>query len=157
MGFFGKVKQFFGMGTVKVEIETEPTFKVDQGTIKGNLKITGKSDQEITDFEVKLEESFSTGSGENKKTTNITWGEMKIPGQQIKGGEVVNVPFELSFSYAKSKNEAMADKGGVVGGLGKVSKFMDNEKQTYRLVATADVKGSTFDPNAIKTLKKAKS
>lgn len=155
MGFLGKIKQFFGMGTVKVQIETEPTFSVDAGVIKGNLVVTGKSDQEITDFSIKFEEEFSTGSGDNKSTSTIKWGEIKLPGRSIKTGEVVNIPFELPFTYAKSKNEAMADKGGLVGGLGKASKFLDNEKQTYQLVATADVKGATFDPNDVKTLKKS--
>jgi hypothetical protein len=157
MGFFGKVKQFFGAGTVKVEIVTSETFVIDERLIKGSLTITGKSDQLITDIEIKLEESFTIGKGEDKKTKNFTWGEMKLPGFEIKADEVKNIPFELPFDYSKSKNEEMTDKGGIVGGLGKVSSFMDGEKSTYKLVATADVKGAAFDPNDVKILKKAKA
>lgn len=157
MGFFGKIKQFFGAGTVKVEIVCADTFVIDERLIKGSLTITGKSDQTILDVEIKFEESFTIGKGEDKKTKNFTWGEMKMPGFEIKAGEIKNIPFELPFDYSKSKNEAMTDKGGVMGGLGKVSTFLDGEKSTYKLIATADVKGAAFDPNDIKTLRKVTS
>lgn len=156
MGFFGKIKQMLGIGTVKVQIETSPSFSVEAGVINGKLNITGKSDQEILSFEVKLEEVYSTGSGDNKTSKTYTLGTIKLPGKTIKGGEVINVDFSLPFSYSKSTNEQMSEKGGIVGGLGKLGKLANNEKSTFQIVATADVKGATFDPNDVKTLKREK-
>jgi hypothetical protein len=81
---------------------------------------------------------------------------MTLQGFDIKKDEVKEIEFELLFSYAKSSNEAMADKGGVMGGLGKVGSFLDGEKQKYEITATASVKGVTLPPLVSKELKKAK-
>jgi SpoOM protein len=156
MGFFGKIKQMLGIGTVSAKIDMVDTFSTDDADVKGKIVVTGKSDQEIVSVEIKLEEQYSTGSGDNKSTSEIKLGEIKLPGFSIKSGEVKNVEFTLPFSYGKSQNESMAAKGGLVGGLGKVGSFMNNEKSTFRVVATVDVKGATFDPNDVKTLKRAK-
>jgi hypothetical protein len=49
----------------------------------------------------------------------------------------------------------MAEQGGIVGGLGKIGKFMDSEKWTFQIIATADVKGAKLDPNDVVTVKRA--
>lgn len=156
MSIFGKIKQVFGVGTVKVQIETEPTFKTEDGILRGKVNITGKSDQEITDVTIKFEESYSTGTLDNKSSTNIMLGETKLAGTIIKSGQMVSMPFELPFYYGKSKNEAMADKGGLMGGLGKINQFTNGERSTFKIIATADVKGAALDPNDIKTIKRVK-
>ena len=156
MGFFGKIKQFLGIGTIKMELEMQPTVDLESKLITGKLKVTGKSDQSIKDIELSFDESFSTGKSDAKSTSKLNWGKMTLQGFEIKKDEVKEIEFELPFSYAKSSNEAMADKGGIVGGLGKVGTFLDGEKQKYELTATANVKGVTLPPLVSKELKKAK-
>jgi DUF917 family protein len=154
MGFLAKIKQFFGMGTVSVALQTDEMFSTDDAVIKGTVVITGKSDQVIESVEVEFEEKYSTGSGDNKTTKEYELGKVKLAGFSIKAGETKNVEFSVPFTYAKSNNEAMAEKGGLVGGLGKVGKFMNSEKSDFWLTATVDIKGATFDPNAVKQLKR---
>jgi hypothetical protein len=156
MGFFGKIKQFLGIGTIKMELDMQPTVDLESKLITGKLKVTGKSDQSIKDIELSFDESFSTGKSDAKSTSKLNWGKMTLQGFEIKKDEVKEIEFELPFSYAKSSNEAMADKGGIVGGLGKVGTFLDGEKQKYELTATANVKGVTLPPLVSKELKKAK-
>lgn len=156
MSFFGKIKQMMGIGTVKVQIDTQPSFKVEDGVINGKINLTGKSDQEIVSLHIKLEEVYSTGSGENKKTTEITLGEMKLPGRMMKAGETVAVDFSLPFVYGKSNNEQLSEKGGLMGGIGKLGQLANNEKSSFQIVATADVKGAALDPNDVMTLKRMK-
>lgn len=156
MGFFGKVKQMLGIGTVKIELNTEPTVDLDSRLIKGKVIVTGKSDQTIKDVELSFDEVFSVGKSDAKSTSTLNWGKTTLPGFDIKKEEVKEVDFELPFTYAKSKNETMADKGGLVGGLGKVGKLLDNEKQKYQLTATAHIKGVSLSPMKIIDLKKAK-
>jgi hypothetical protein len=50
----------------------------------------------------------------------------------------------------------LAEKGGVMGGLGKLGSFASGEKSEFSITATVDVKGATFDPNDIIQVKKAK-
>jgi hypothetical protein len=157
MGFFGKIKQMLGIGTVSVKISAAPTFNTSDAEIKGSITITGKSDQLIESVKVEFEEDFTTGTGDNATTKKYNLGSVKMNGFSIKKDEVKTVEFALPFSYAKSASESMAEKGGVMGGIGKVSGFMKGEKSKFKLVAIVDVKGATFDPNDIMELKKAKA
>lgn len=154
MGFFGKIKQFFGIGTVKVTATVPPTFSVDDSHLNGTVELLAKSDQEVVSVEVKFEEKWSTGRGEEKTEKTFTLGTQKFPGFTMKAGETKKIEYSVPFTYTKSGNDKMAEQGGVMGGLGKLSKFADAEKSTFQIVATCDVKGATFDPNDVKEVKK---
>lgn len=156
MGFFGKIKQMLGIGTVSVKITTSPTFNTSDAALKGSVTITGKSDQVIESVKIEFEEAFTTGSGDNATTKKFELGNVKMGGFSIKKEEVKTMDFTLPFTYTKTSSEAMAEQGGVMGGLGKVSGFMKGEKSKFTLVATVDVKGATFDPNDVMELKKNK-
>lgn len=156
MGIFGKIKQMLGIGTVSVKLEAPGTFNTADADIKGAVTITGKSDQQIESVEIEFKEAFTTGSGDNQTTKDYELGKVKLAGFAIKTGETKKVEFTLPFSYAKSASESLAEKGGVMGGIGKVSGFMKGEKSKFTLIATVDVKGATFDPNDVMELKKAK-
>lgn len=150
MGFFGKIKQFFGIGTVKVTATAPGSFSVNDPSISGSVEMLAKSDQEVVGVEVKFEERWTTGRGENKTTKSFTLGSQKFPGFTMKAGETKKIDYTVPFSYSKSNNDRMAEQGGIVGGLGKLSKFADGEKSTFHVIATCDVKGATFDPNDVK-------
>jgi hypothetical protein len=156
MGFFANLKQKMGIGTVSVRIEMAETFRTEDGSLTGKIVITGKSDQIIESVELEFEENYSTGSGDNKTTKKIELGKSKLPGFSIKNAEVKEIPFTLVFSYGKSSNESMSEKGGIVGGLGKAGSFLNSEKSTFQFTAMADVKGAALDPNDVKTLKRVK-
>jgi hypothetical protein len=154
MGFFGKIKQFLGIGTVKVTATVPASFSTDDSSISGNVELLAKSDQVVESVEVKFEEKWSTGRGDDKTEKTFTLGTQKFPGFTMKAGETKKLDYSVAFSYTKSGNDKMAEKGGVVGGLGKLSKFADGEKSTFHIIATCDVKGATFDPNDVKEVKK---
>jgi len=156
MGLLAKVKQLFGIGTVSVKLSGPAAFNVNDSSISGKLTITGKSDQLIEEVELEFREEYSTGSGDNKTTKEFSLGKKTLTGFAIKKDEVKTIDFELPFSYSKSQNEALGEKGGVMGGVGKIGSFMNSEKSRFELVATVDVKGATFDPNDILEIKKAK-
>ena len=148
MGFIDKIKNFFGIGGVKVQIKAPGQISKAEGVVNGTIILTSKSDQEVVDIEVKLVEEFTTGRGDNKSTEEYTLGEMKIPGgYTIKAGETKEVPYSLPWALLKSNNDELAEKGGMLGGIGKLGKFASAEKSAYKVWATCDVKSATFDPN----------
>ena len=156
MSFFNKIKQFFGIGTITVKIEAPATFKTEEGIIKGAVNLTAKSDQVLEYVEIELKEDWTEGRGDDKTEKTFSIGKVKLPGFEMKSGETKSLPFELAFTYSKSSNEDLAGKGGMLGGLGKMAQFATNEKSSFSLVATADVKGATFDPNDIFEIKRVK-
>ena len=156
MAFFNKVKNFFGVSTVTVEIECPDTFSGNQDTIDGRLKVIGVSDQEVTLVKIELTEHWRTGSGEDKTEKHFVLGTQEVCTEVFTIAEKEERVFEFSlpFSLIKSENDRHKEEGGVMGSLGKVGAFLDQEKSTFKLVAMADVKAATFDPNCLKELKK---
>ncbi|MBN1500358.1 MAG: sporulation protein [Spirochaetes bacterium] len=155
MGFFGKIKQFLGIGTVKVTMEVDGNFKRSENVINGKILLSAKSDQEILEIKAELEEEWEIGKDENKKTETFNLGswESKTP-FSMKAGEEKVIPFTINYNLIKSKNDQMRDSAGKVGkALGGLGKLMDGEKSTFSLTATADVKGAAFDPNCVKIMK----
>lgn len=156
MSIFAKIKQFLGIGTVKVTLQIPGTMNTDEGKIEGTIHLEAKSDQIIESLEVELKETFTTGRGDDKTEKKFSIGTVKLPGFEMKEGDVKDVPFTLTYTYAKTSNESMAEKGGVMGGLGKMASFASNEKSTFEMIATCDVKGASLDPNDIKEIKRVK-
>lgn len=154
MGFFQKVKLWLGMGGVKVSLSVPETIEKGAGSFSGAVTLTSKSDLELLELKLELIESWSTGRGEEKQTKELTLGSMTLNlNRAIKAGETQTVPFDLAFSYSKSENEAMAEKGGVMGALGKVGQFAQGEKSTFEVKAMMNVKGVGLDPSDSKSVK----
>ncbi len=156
MSFFAKIKQFLGIGTVKVTIKAPGTFKTEDGKIEGSLNLVAKSDQIVESLIIRLDEEFTTGRGDDKKTKTYEIGKMKLPGFEMKAGETKDVPFTLDYSYTKTATEALAEKGGVLGGIGKLGNMVSSDKSEFKLWATCDVKGASLDPNDFIEIKRIK-
>ncbi|MEO5644837.1 MAG: hypothetical protein ABIQ40_09285 [Bacteroidia bacterium] len=79
-------------------------------------------------MKIDFDEQFNSGNGDNETTKEYKPGTVKMTGFAIKAGEK-KVYFTIPFSYSKSASESMADKGGSMGGIGKMSGFMKGENQ----------------------------
>ena len=148
MGFFQTIKNKLGIGGVKVVLEVPGQLSKDAGKVEGKVVLTSKSDQEVVSISVKIFEEFTTGRGDDKKTTKYELGIVKInPGFAIKTGETKEVNFSLPFSLLKSSNDELKEKGGALGAIGKLGAFASNEKSEYFVEAEADVKSAALDPS----------
>jgi SpoOM protein len=157
MGFFGKIKGFFGIGGIKVTMEIPTEANKTDELVKGKISLFSKSDQHVLSLNVKMIEEYSTGRGENKTTKEYTLGKLTLVKEKnafdIKAQETKTYEFDLPFAMLKSKNDELKEKGGITGGLGKMGSFMDAEKSKYFIEAEADVKGTALDPSAKKAIK----
>jgi SpoOM protein len=157
MGFWQKVKGFFGIGGVKVTLEIPAEGKKEDGTLAGKITLLSKSDQHVLSLKVKMVEEYTTGRGDNKSTKNFDLGKLNVVKEKdafdIKAGVEKVFEFELPYSLLKSKNDERKEKGGVSGALGKMGSLMDAEKSAYFVEADADIKGTGFDPSSRKPIK----
>lgn len=154
MGFFGKVKQFLGIGGVKVELTVPAEIEKAAGNFDGSVTLTTKGELHVLEVTVKLVEEWTTGRGDEKTTKEFELGATTIASAfDIRPGEVKSFPFNLTFELLKSKNEELADQGGALGKLGKVAMFASGEKSVFKVKAEADVKGTALDPGDSKDVK----
>src|SRR5215813_13748902 len=155
MAIVHKFKQWFGIGGVKFEINSDAQFPKMSGTVTGKVTITSKSDQSLEKIEVKVAEEFSTGRGAEKKTTTYDLGKVTLPDSAfvIKAGETRTVDFQVPFRILKSTADTLQDKGGALGALGKGMSFVNGEKSSYFIIAEGDVKGTLTGPRARKPIR----
>jgi hypothetical protein len=152
MSFFGKIKQGLGIGTASIELSIPGQVSKAGGEVKGTLTITGKSEQKVKGIRVKLMETYTTGTGENRRVKEYTLGEMPIGSGafDLKADEARTIEFSLPFSLAQSSMQSLADKGGVLGALGKAAVFAGNEKSEFKVIAVADLENVALDPTDVK-------
>lgn len=148
MSFFSKIKQAMGIGTISVKLNVPGQLSAADGQLKGSLLLTAKSDQKVKKIEVKLEEEQTTGRGDNKKVKTYTigsWNDNSL--FDMKEGETKTVEFEFPVQVYKSSTDQLAEKGGMLGGLGKMAKFADDTRSEFRVHAEVDVDGAKLDPS----------
>lgn len=148
MSFFAKVKQFFGAGTVKVELTVPASVAKSGLQVPGKLTLNALSDQHLIDVTVVLEEEWQTGRNEEKQTKTFELGKVTLAqALDVKQGEQRVFDFVLPFELIKSNADDLKEKGGALGVLGKAAAFANAEKSRYRIKAEADVKGAALDPS----------
>jgi hypothetical protein len=148
VGFVEKVKQFFGVGGVKLELQIRPSYPKAGEKLAGALVLTSKSDQRIEKIKISLVETYTTGRGEDKTSKDYDLGERTLSEPiELKAGETRSMPFDLGFSMLKSDNDVLKEKGGALGALGKMASFASAERSEYEVRAEAEVKGTTFGPS----------
>jgi hypothetical protein len=148
MNYFQKVKLWLGIGGAKVVLQVEKTMPKDSSQIKGSFVVSSKMDLVITTMKVEFEEDYESGTGDQKKKKTFTWGQQDYTAAwSIKAGEEKSFPFEFTISRPLSQNQEMAEKGGMLGGIGKVAAFASGEKSTYYVKASIDAKGVGLDPS----------
>jgi hypothetical protein len=153
MGILNKVKGFLNVGGPKVEI-----IEIDQpitnifGVVSGTAKVTSQRPAKIVKLTQKFIRVTTKGTGEEKKvdTTIIAETEQALD-IEVTETDPCDLPIHISYD-SSTIADRMAEKGGVMGALGKASKFakglQDKGIEDYFVEVTVDVVGTPLDPTA---------
>jgi hypothetical protein len=145
MGFMGKIKQWMGIGGVKVTLAASGPLSSTGGAVAGTVQLTSKSDQHVNDLVVKVYELYSTGRGKEKRTREIDMGKLSIAQHlDLKAGETKDLSFSLPYTVSKSINDKLKEKGGMIGALGKLGSMAEAERSEFYVKASASVKGTAL-------------
>lgn len=149
--FFAKVKQWLGLGTVKVNMNMDNnTLTPNTTELPGTVTVEGKGDCHINDIQIVCREYWTqkgVSGGEAKKTFEL--GSITLnKAFDIKKGETKTFSFALPIHYVKSTEDQLIEKGGMMGAIGKLSAGLRQQSE-ITVCATADVEGAALDPNKI--------
>jgi hypothetical protein len=146
---FSKLKQFVGMVGITVELDVPGNLPKDATSLQGTVRVIAKQDQHITKVTANMKQTHTEGSGEKRQSHDYEIGDIIITNQpfDIKSGETKEFPFTMSFTRRKTGDQRLAESGGVLGALGKLSVMADQEHDEFWVNAMADVKGAALDPN----------
>lgn len=142
-----KVKQWFGIEGVKVELILPEAVSIKNGVIKGQLQFTSMNAQTVQNINLKLIEIYTRGRRKNKMTNEYEIGQVTIfESFQVPAELPILVDFELPFELLKSEIDEMADKNFLLGGVAKLAKMSRGVNSEFRVEVEADVKGTRLNP-----------
>ncbi len=150
---FGKVKRFFGIEGVKIELITADEIGYGQKVINGKIKFYSLTEQKVSQIKVSMFERYYRGRSKRKLVDDYKMGEIieKLD-LMIPANETLEAEFELPLTWVKSGMDDLAEKNFIFGGLVKVAKFVKGAKSIYRLEAEALAMGTALSPFAKKEL-----
>ncbi len=106
MGFFNKIKQNLGMGTISFELVVPDSVAGSSGSVEGDIVITAKSPQKVKDVEVKFErvlEWQERGTVYNS-TTEQTEDQWNSRSQTVLLGHFID---KTAFSLAQHEKKTI--------------------------------------------------
>lgn len=150
---WSKVKKWFGLGGVRFSLQVVPSSSKKGGIVQGKLIVSTKTNQVVKGIQIKLEENWQRGGGEEKTRKTFQLGTLTLPGFPIGPGETKTMEFSLPFQLIKSPEESSKPKERPRGMLGKLSSFVSAERSDYFLVVSGDVVGTAFGPGLRKPIR----
>jgi len=143
----GKVKDFFGIEGVRLELFVPEDFKLSTGKIKGTLKLSSLRSQTVTALSVELRERYTRGRGDNKLIDTYVLGYLRESRDlDVAANEEVFLPFELCFAERRTAIDDFSKRSPLLKPLGKLAKLTAAASSTYTLVGSALVKGVKLSP-----------
>ncbi len=143
----GKVKQFFGIEGVKVELVLPEAVRASDGAIEGILRFQSMNTQTVTQARITVFEKYSRGRGKERLIDEYKLGEVELSEAfEVPQGEAVELPFSLPFTLVKSEMDAFGDRNILFKGLANAAKTINAVKSLYRVEVVAKVKGTALNP-----------
>lgn len=151
---FGKMKQWFGIEGVKVELELPESVKIRDGVIEGALRFSSMTNQEVEGVRLRLVEKYTRGRKEDRLIDEYTLGESTMKESfKVPASGHIEIDFKLPFELVRSEIDEMQGKNFLLSGIGSLAKVIRKVKSEYRVEAEAKVKGTRLHPFAKATIK----
>lgn len=144
---FGKVKKWFGVEGVKVELILPEAATKAANEIKGQLKFSTMNAQTVSGIEIKLIELYSRGRKKNKLTTEYTVGEITLYETfEVVPDKPIVLNFTLPFELLKSEMDEMEESNFFYKGVAKLAKYSRGVQSVFRVEVQANVAGTRLNP-----------
>ena len=143
----GKVKRWFGIEGVKIELIIPEEINEKLGTISGKIRFSTMETQIVTALQVKIIETYKRGRKEDKRIDDYEIGRIYMEEEmEIQPDEPLELDFSLPFELVKSEIDAFGDKNFLAKGIANLARRSRAVKSTFRVEAEADVKGTKLNP-----------
>ena len=144
---FGKMKQWFGIEGVKVELQLPEEVIKKLGVVKGQLTFTTMKTQTVTAVKVTMIETYKRGRKQDKRIDDYQIGTVFLDEPlEIIAEEPLVLDFVLPFELLKSEMDSFGDKNFLTKGIASVARMTRAVKSEYRVEVEADVQGTRLNP-----------
>jgi len=148
-----RFKKVLGIEGARIELSVKDSYPKASLKIEGQISISSLSDQFINSITIKLLEKYKRGRKKNVLIDEYVIGELVLDQKiKISKNEEQLIDFTLEFVDGESPMDFLAKKNFFYRGIVKAAKFAKGVSSSYRIEATADVKGTKLDPVDTKTV-----
>jgi hypothetical protein len=142
-----KVKNWFGIEGVKMDILLPDEIKSSDGLFSGFLVFNSLTEQEVLSVHIKMIERYGRGRGSERLVDEYTLGELHIEKSIFVSPNVeTELSFAFSFKYVLSPMDEFAKKNILFKGLAGLAKKANMVNAEFRIEAEAKVKGTALNP-----------
>ena len=142
-----KVKNWFGIEGVKMDILLPDDIRSVDGLFSGILIFNALTTQEVLNVNVKMVERYGRGRGSERLVNEYVLGELIIDKSIIIEANVeTKLSFAFSFKYVTAPIDDFAKKNILFKGMVNVAKKMSKVNSEFRIEAEAKVKGTALNP-----------
>jgi hypothetical protein len=145
-----KIKDYLGIEGVKIELLLNEDNNLKDRVLKGKIIFTSQTPKEVESLHIKLIEKYWRGRGDNTLINEYLLGsidldlDLKLDGIQNKSYD-----FTLAFEMMKSEMDQVEDTNFILMPFIKLAKKLKKVRSEFRVEASAKIKGTKLDPNAI--------
>jgi hypothetical protein len=144
---FGKVKQWFGIEGVKVELDVPDEIIKKLGVVKGKLRFSTMQPQTVTAVKVTMIETYKRGRKQDKRIDDYQIGTVYVKEPfEISEETPLTMDFVLPFEILKSEIDEFADKNFLTRGLAGIARMTRAVESEYRIEVEADVENTRLNP-----------
>lgn len=149
----GQIKKMLGIEGVKIFAEVDEPVDLNNGNLKGKIKLITLTDSEVAWIRLRFIEKYTRGRKEGKLIDEYTIGELLLNDTfMLKKDEVIEIPFELPLKNYQSEMDKLQSRNFLASGLVRLAKRIKGVKSEYRLEAEAGVAGTKLSPMFIKEI-----
>ena len=142
-----KVKNWFGIEGVKMDILLPDDIRSVDGLFSGILVFNALTTQEVLSVTVKMVERYGRGRGSERLVNEYVLGELIIDKSIIIEANIeTKLSFAFSFKYVTAPIDDFAKKNILFKGMASVAKKMSKVNSEFRIEAEAKVKGTALNP-----------
>ncbi|MFY8011636.1 MAG: hypothetical protein ACOVRG_06625 [Saprospiraceae bacterium] len=142
-----KVKNWFGIEGVKMDILLPDDIRSVDGLFSGILVFNALTTQEVLNVKVKMVERYGRGRGSERLVNEYVLGELFIDKSIIIEANIeTKLSFAFSFKYVTAPIDDFAKKNILFKGMANMAKKMSKVNSEFRIEAEAKVKGTALNP-----------
>lgn len=142
-----KVKNWFGIEGVKMDILLPDDIRSVDGLFSGILVFNALTTQEVLNVKVKMVERYGRGRGSERLVNEYVLGELFIDKSIIIQANIeTKLSFAFSFKYVTAPIDDFAKKNILFKGMANMAKKISKVNSEFRIEAEAKVKGTALNP-----------
>lgn len=143
----GKVKNWFGIEGVKLELILPEKQDRKAQCITGTIRLTTLQPKVVTQLRVTLIETYKRGRKQDKRIDDYTLGHIEWDERlTVHPDHPEEIDFTLPFEPLPSEIDAWAQRNWLARGPVQVAKWARNVQSTYRVHAEAQVENTRLHP-----------